>query len=217
MTAPRVAVADDDVLLRDGIASLLRNAGYDVVGAAGDPDSLTSLVREKRPDLVLIDIRMPPTHTSEGIDAARAIRAEFPEIGILLLSAHVEIETAIDLLEGGDRIGYLLKNRIRRSEELVDALGRIGQGGSVIDPALVNELLSMRRRNDPLAGLTARELEVLALVAEGRTNSGIARALVLSEGAVEKHVHRIMTKLQLPATDGDHRRVLAVLAYLEAR
>ena len=218
MTASRrVAVADDDVLLREGIASLLRAAGYDVVGSTGDPESLTSLVQAERPDLLLIDIRMPPTHTTEGIDAARAIRTEFPEIGILLLSAHVEIETAIDLLESGDRIGYLLKNRIRRTDDLVDALGRIVQGGSVIDPALVNELLSMRHRNDPLAALTPRELEVLALVAEGRSNSGIASALVLSEGAVEKHVHRLMTKLQLPAAEGHHRRVLAVLAYLEAR
>jgi serine/threonine-protein kinase PknK len=218
MTVPRrVAVADDDVLLREGIASLLRNAGYDVVGSAGDRDSLTSLVRAERPDLLLIDIRMPPTHTTEGIDAARTIRAEFPEIGILLLSAHVEIETAIDLLEDGNRVGYLLKNRIRRTDDLVDALERIERGGSVIDPALVNELLSMRHRDDPLAALTPRELEVLALVAEGRSNSGIAGVLVLSEGAVEKHVHRLMTKLQLPATEGDHRRVLAVLAYLEAR
>jgi serine/threonine-protein kinase PknK len=217
MAGARVAVADDDVLLRDGIASLLTSAGYDVVGAAGDPDSLKSLVRSERPDLLLIDIRMPPTHTSEGIDAARAIRAEFPEIGILLLSAHVELETAIDLLEGGERIGYLLKNRIRHSDDLVDALERIQQGGSVIDPALVAELLSTRQRNDPLSALTPRELEVLALVAEGRSNSGIASELFLSEGAVEKHVHRIMSKLQLPATEGDHRRVLAVLAYLEAR
>jgi serine/threonine-protein kinase PknK len=217
MAGRRVVVADDDVLVREGVASLLRGAGYDVVGEAGDPDTLEEEVRTTEPDLVVIDIRMPPTNTSEGIDAARAIRAALPQVGILLLSAHVEIETAIDLLEGGERIGYLLKSRVMKAADVVDALERIAAGGSVVDPALVQELVSQRRRQDPLADLTPRELEVLGLVAEGRSNAGIARQLWVSEGAVEKHVRSIMMKLRLPATGDEHRRVLAVITYLEAR
>jgi serine/threonine-protein kinase PknK len=217
MAGHRVVVADDDVLVREGVASLLRGAGYEVVGEAGDPDALADVVRATEPDLVVIDIRMPPTNTSEGIDAARAIRAELPQIGILLLSAHVEIETAIDLLEDGERIGYLLKSRVMKAADVVEALERIADGGSVVDPALVQELVSQRRRQDPLADLTPRELEVLGLVAEGRSNVGIARQLWVTEGAVEKHVRSIMTKLRLPATGDEHRRVLAVITYLEAR
>ena len=217
MAGHRVVVADDDVLVREGVASLLRGAGYEVVGEAGEPDALSEVVRATEPDLVVIDIRMPPTNTSEGIDAARAIRAELPRIGILLLSAHVEIETAIDLLEDGERIGYLLKSRVMKATDVVDALERIADGGSVVDPALVQELVSQRRRHDPLADLTPRELEVLGLVAEGRSNAGIARQLWVSEGAVEKHVRSIMTKLRLPTTGDEHRRVLAVITYLEAR
>jgi DNA-binding NarL/FixJ family response regulator len=212
----RVVVADDDVLLREGIASLLGEAGYDVVERAGDARALVDAVRARQPDLVVADIRMPPTNTSEGIDVARAIRGEFPQIGILLLSAFVELETAIDFLQSGDRVGYLLKNRVMKVDDLVDALERIALGGTVIDPALVQELLAQQRRTDPLAVLSAREREVLALVAEGRSNSGIARRLFISEGAVEKHVRSILTKLQLPATDEDHRRVLAVLTFLDA-
>jgi DNA-binding NarL/FixJ family response regulator len=213
----RVVVADDDVLLREGIASLLMGAGYEVVGHAADAATLERLVRAERPDLAVVDIRMPPTNTWEGIDAARSIRAEFPEIGILLLSAHVEIDTAIDLLESGERVGYLLKSRVMKAADVVDALERIAGGGSVVDPALVQELVVQRRRTDPLAVLTPRELEVLSLVAEGRSNSGIAGLLWITEGAVEKHVRSILTKLQLPASGEDHRRVLAVLTYLEAR
>jgi DNA-binding NarL/FixJ family response regulator len=213
----RIVIADDNLLLREGIASLLNGAGYEVVGQAGDPTTLADLVRALSPDLAVIDIRMPPTHTWEGIDAAREIRKEFPEVGILLLSTHVELETAIDLLDGGNRIGYLLKDRVMKVEDIIDALERIAAGGSVIDPALVSELLTQRARNDPLAKLTAREREVLALVAEGRSNSGIALRLRVSEGAVEKHVRSILAKLQLPESDADHRRVLAVLTYLEAR
>jgi serine/threonine-protein kinase PknK len=213
----RVVLADDDVLLREGIASLLHGAGYDVVGQAGDPASLTSLVRELSPDLAVIDIRMPPRHASEGIDVARAIRNELPSVGILLLSAHVELETAIDLLDGGESIGYLLKYRVMKSADVIDALDRIAAGGSVMDPALVRELFARKTRNDPLGELTARELEVLALVAEGRSNSGIAHRLCVSEGAVEKHVRSILAKLQLPESDEDHRRVLAVLKFLDAR
>jgi serine/threonine-protein kinase PknK len=160
---------------------------------------------------------MPPTHTSEGIEAARVIRGEFPQIGILLLSAHVELETAIDFLQGGERIGYLLKGRILKSDDLADALERIALGGAVIDPALITELLTQRRKTDPLSVLTTREREVLGLVAEGRSNSGIARKLFISEGAVEKHVRSILSKLRLPAGDDDHRRVLAVLMFLDAK
>ncbi len=212
----RVVIADDDVLLREGIASLLGEAGYDVIGRAGDAETLVRAVRAGQPDLVIADIRMPPTQTSEGIDAAHLIRSEFPHIGVLLLSAHVEVEIAIDFLRGGERIGYLLKSRIMKVEDLVEALERIALGGAVIDPFLVQELLGQRRRADPLAGLTTREREVLALVAEGRSNSGIAHRLWISEGAVEKHVRSILAKLDLPATDEDHRRVLAVLTFLDA-
>jgi DNA-binding NarL/FixJ family response regulator len=210
-------VADDDALLREGIASLLAGSGWDVVGQAGEPETLRRLVREHLPDLVVVDIRMPPTHTTEGLDAAAAIRAEFPEIGILLLSAHVEVETAVDLLESGERIGYLLKGRVMNSVDFLDAVERIARGGCVVDPGLVQELFAGRRRNDPLADLTPREREVLALMAEGRSNNGIAHRLYITEGAVEKHVRSILAKLRLPATEDDHRRVLAVVTFLEAR
>ena len=216
MAAERVILADDDVLLREGIASLLGAAGYDVVGKVGDAIGLGDLVRQQSPDLVVTDIRMPPTHTTEGLQAASAIRAEFPQIGILLLSAHVEVETAMDLLEGGKRIGYLLKSRVMDAADFIDAVERVARGGSVVDPALVQELVAAHRRDDPLAHLTPREREVLALMAEGRSNNGIAHRLFITEGAVEKHVHSILMKLHLPATDDDHRRVLAVVAFLEA-
>jgi len=217
VTAGRVILADDDALLREGIASLLGGAGYDVVGQAGDAIGLADLVRERSPDLVVIDIRMPPTHTSEGLQAASAIRAEFPQIGILLLSAHVEVETAMDLLEGGERIGYLLKSRVMDAADFIDTVDRIARGGSVVDPALVQELVAAPRRDDPLADLTPREREVLALMAEGRSNNGIAHRLHITEGAVEKHVRSILMKLRLPTTEDDHRRVLAVVTFLEAR
>jgi serine/threonine-protein kinase PknK len=210
-------VADDDVLLREGLARLLGEAGYDVIERVGDARALVDAVRAGRPDLVVVDIRMPPTNTFEGIDVARAIRSEFPQIGILLLSAHVELETAIDFLQSGERIGYLLKDRIMKVDDLVDALERISLGGAVIDPVLVQELLGKQRRTDPLAVLSAREREVLSLVAEGRSNAGIAHRLFISEGAVEKHVRSILAKLDLPATNEDHRRVLAVLMFLDAR
>ena len=216
MAGRRIVVAEDDVLLREGIASLLNGAGFEVVGAVGDAEALRDAVREQVPDVAMVDIRMPPTQTWEGLDAARAIRAEFPDVGILLLSAHVEIETAIDLLEGGRGIGYLLKSRVMKVDDLVDALERISDGGSVVDPALVQELVACRRRNDPLGDLTPREREVLALMAEGHSNSGIAARLVVTEGAVEKHVRSIMAKLRLPVTSDAHRRVLAVLAFLAA-
>jgi DNA-binding NarL/FixJ family response regulator len=216
MTA-RVALAEDDVLLREGIASLLSRAGYDVVGQAGDANGLREIVRVHTPDVVVIDIRMPPTHTAEGLDAARAIRAEFPQIGLLLLSAHVEVETAMDLLNDGEGLGYLLKSRVRNVDDFLDAIERVRDGGCVVDPALVQELLAHQRRQDPLGVLTPREREVLALMAEGRSNAGIAHRLWISEGAVEKHVRSILAKLQLPSTGDDHRRVLAVVTFLEAR
>jgi DNA-binding NarL/FixJ family response regulator len=217
MSAGRVILADDDVLLREGIASLLGNAGYEVVGQAGDASTLAELARKHSPDLAVIDIRMPPSHTTEGLDAARAIRSELPQIGILLLSAHVEVETALDLLEEGERIGYLLKSRVMRAADFLDAIKRIASGGSVVDPSLVKALVGAGRRDDPLAELTAREREVLALMAEGRSNNGIANRLYITEGAVEKHVRSILMKLRLPTTEDDHRRVLAVVTYLEAR
>jgi DNA-binding NarL/FixJ family response regulator len=217
MAAGRLILADDDVLLREGIASLLSNAGYEVAGQAGDGRELVELVREHRPDLVVVDIRMPPSNTSEGLEAARAIRSEFPEIGILLLSAHVEVEMAVDLLEEGERIGYLLKSRVMKAADFLDAVERIAHGGSVLDPSLVKALVGGGRRDDPLAELTPREREVLALMAEGRSNNGIAHRLYITEGAVEKHVRSILMKLRLPTTDDDHRRVLAVVTYLESR
>jgi DNA-binding NarL/FixJ family response regulator len=217
MGRSRVIVADDDALLREGIASILSGAGYDVVGQARDADSLAELVRTDLPDVAVIDIRMPPTNTWEGLDAARMIRASHPEVGILLLSAHVEIEIAIDLLEGGEGIGYLLKRRVMTAGDLVDAVERIANGGSVIDPALVQELIVQRRRSTPLAELTPRERTVLALMAEGRSNAGIADQLVVTEGAVEKHVRSILSKLQLPVSEDGHRRVLAVLTFLDTR
>jgi DNA-binding NarL/FixJ family response regulator len=213
----RIVVAEDDVLLREGIASLLDREGFDVVGTVGDPEALKTLVREETPDLAIVDIRMPPTQTWEGLEAARAIRADAPQIGILLLSAHVEIETAIDLLEGGKGIGYLLKSRVMKVADVVDALERVAEGGSVVDPALVQELVAKRHRDDPLEGLTPRENEVLALMAEGHSNGGIAKQLFVTEGAVEKHVRSILGKLRLPATQDGHRRVLAVLIYLAER
>jgi DNA-binding NarL/FixJ family response regulator len=211
-----VVVAEDDVLLREGVASLLERSGFEVVGQAGSGDELLELVRGRRPDLVLVDIRMPPTHSTEGLDAARVIRAEVPETGIVVLSAHVEVEHAMELLASGERTGYLLKSRITDVEEFIETLERIAKGGSVVDPALVQELVDARRTDDPLAELTARERDVLALMAEGRSNAGIARQLWVTEGTVEKHVHSVLGKLPLPATEDDHRRVLAVITFLEA-
>jgi len=217
MGGRRVVIADDDVLVREGVASLLADAGYDVVGRAGDGETLVTAVSEAMPDVAVVDIRMPPSQTWEGLEAARSIRSAHPEVGILLLSAHVEVETAIDLLEGGERIGYLLKDRILRVDDLVDALERVAAGGSVVDPALVQELVAKRHKNDPLADLTPREKEVLTLMAEGLSNAGIAARLVVTEGAVEKHVRSILAKLRLPTTEDGHRRVLAVLTFLDAR
>ena len=213
----RVVIADDDVLLREGLASLLERSGFEILGRAGNGSELLSEVRALKPDLVLVDIRMPPTHTTEGLDAARVIREEFPGTGILVLSAHVDVEHAMELLASGERIGYLLKSRVTDVDEFIDTVERINRGGSVVDPMLVKELVGAHRANDPLAALTAREVEVLALMAEGRSNAGIASQLWVTEGTVEKHVRSILSKLNLPETQADHRRVLAVVAFLNAR
>ncbi|WP_422742269.1 response regulator [Mycobacterium sp. WMMD1722] len=217
MTSLRVVVADDDVLLREGIASLLDRNGFEIVGQAGDATELLALVRQTTPELVIVDIRMPPEHDTEGLDAARVIRTELPDTAILVLSAHVEVDHATELLASGRAIGYLLKTRVTDVTDFVDTLQRIARGASIIDPALVQELVSARRRNDPLAVLSAREREVLMLMAEGRSNAGIGRRLWVTEGTVEKHVRSILTKLDLPETGDDHRRVRAVITYLEAR
>ena len=213
----RIALADDDVLLREGLARLLEGSGFDVVGQAGDAPELLELVRAQTPDVVIVDIRMPPDHETEGLEAARVIREEFPEAGILVLSAHVEVEEAMGLLAGGQRIGYLLKSRVTDVGDFVETVERVANGGSVVDPGLVQELVAARRRDDPLEELTPREREVLGLMAEGRSNAGIARRLFVTEGTVEKHVHSILGKLRLPETDEDHRRVLAVIAFLDGR
>jgi DNA-binding NarL/FixJ family response regulator len=213
----RVALADDEVLLREGLAGLLERAGLEVVGQSGNAPELIELVRQHRPELVVVDIRMPPTHSTEGLEAARLIREEFPQTAIMILSAHVEVEHAMDLLAAGGSSGYLLKSRVADVEEFIDALERIVKGGSVIDPVLVRELLAAKRVNDPLDEISPREREVLSLMAQGRSNAGIAKQLWVTEGTVEKHVHSILGKLNLPKTEDDHQRVLAVLAFLETR
>jgi DNA-binding NarL/FixJ family response regulator len=217
-TSPtRVALAEDDVLLREGIASLLERSGFEVVGQAGDATQLIALVRKHRPDLVIVDIRMPPDHSTEGLEAARVIREEFPETAVLVLSAHVEVEHAMDLLASGQRSGYLLKRRVTDVSEFIDTLRRVVRGGSAVDPELVQELVAARRAEDPLDVLSPREREVLALMAEGRSNAGISRQLWVTEGTVEKHVRSILMKLRLPESDDAHRRVLAVLTFLDSR
>jgi len=217
MTQTRVVLADDDVLLREGMASLLELSGFRVEGRAGDAAELIALVREHHPDLAIVDIRMPPDHQTEGLEAARVIREEFPQTAILVLSVHADVEHAMELLASGQGIGYLLKSRITDVDEFIDALSRIARGGSVVDPALVQELVAARRRNDPLDALSPREREVLALMAEGRSNTGIAHRLWVTEGTVEKHVSSILMKLRVPETEDDHRRVRAVITFLEAR
>jgi DNA-binding NarL/FixJ family response regulator len=215
--APQVVLADDDVLLREGIASLLGHSGFEVVGQAGNGPELLALVRSARPELAIIDIRMPPGHATEGLQAARVIRAELPGTAIIVLSAHVEVNEAMDLLAGGQRLGYLLKSRVSDLAEFIDTVKRITAGASVIDPSLVQELIRARRRRDPLDVLSPREREVLALMAEGASNAGIAQRIFVTEGTVEKHVRSILTKLDLPESDTAHRRVLAVLKFLEER
>jgi DNA-binding NarL/FixJ family response regulator len=215
--AVRIALADDDVLLREGVASLLDRSGYDVVGQAGDAAELLKIVEERAPEFVIVDVRMPPSHSTEGLDAARMIRRQFPAIAILVLSAYVEVDEAMELLAAGEQIGYVLKSRVKDVDEFIQSIERIVRGGSVVDPSLIQELVAARRRNDPLDVLTAREREVLERMAEGYSNTGIARRLFVTESTVEKHVNSILMKLQLPESRDDHRRVLAVIAFLDTR
>jgi DNA-binding NarL/FixJ family response regulator len=213
----RVVIAEDSVLLREGISRLLTDAGLEVVAAVGDAASAVDAVTEQSPDIVVMDVRMPPTHTDEGIKAALTLRRERPEVAVLVLSQYVEQHYATELLAGDTAgVGYLLKDRIADVGEFVRAVERVGSGGTALDPEVVSHLLARSRRRDPLGALTPRELEVLGLMAEGRSNGAIAAAMVVSEGAVEKHVSSIFTKLDLPPADTDHRRVLAVLRYLDA-
>jgi len=210
-------LADDDVLLREGLASLLESSGFDIVGQAGDGVELLALVRSTKPDVAIVDIRMPPTHGTEGLQAARVIREELPDTAIVVLSAHVEVDEAMDLLAGGERLGYLLKSRVTDIAEFIDTVERITAGAAIVDPSLVRELVAARRKHDPIDDLSPREREVLALMAEGASNSGIAGRIFVSEGTVEKHVRSILGKLDLPESETDHRRVLAVLKFLEGR
>jgi DNA-binding NarL/FixJ family response regulator len=213
----RVVVADDSVLLREGLVRLLEESGFDVVGQAGDAEDLMRKVGAHKPDVAVVDVRMTPTHTDEGLRAAHRIRSEQPTTAVLVLSQYVEEAYALDLLsESTERTGYLLKDRVSDVDTFTDAVRRVANGGSALDPEVVALLLGRRRREDPLESLTAREREVLGLMAEGRSNNAIAEALVVTERAVEKHVTSIFSKLDLSPTVEDHRRVLAVLAYLRS-
>jgi DNA-binding NarL/FixJ family response regulator len=213
----RVIVAEDSVLLREGVVRLLEEAGHEVVGQAGDPDDLMRKVRAHKPDIAIVDVRMPPTQTDEGLRAAKEIRSELPATGVLVLSGYVEPAYAQELLaDNAEGLGYLLKDRVSNVVDFADAVERVGAGGSALDPEVVSLLMGRSRDDDPLEQLTPREREVLGLMAEGRSNGAIAEQLVVSERAVEKHVTSIFSKLDLPASAKDHRRVLAVLRFLEA-
>jgi DNA-binding NarL/FixJ family response regulator len=213
----RVVLAEDSVLLREGVARILDEAGFEVVGQAGNADELLLKVRSYSPDVAIVDIRMPPTHTDEGLRAAQEIREKHPTCGVLVLSQYVEATYAMELLaESAEGVGYLLKDRVSDVNEFADAVRRVGEGGSALDPTIVSQLVGRRRRDDPIDQLTPREREVLGLMAEGRSNSGIAEQLVVTDRAVEKHVTSIFSKLRLPAASEDHRRVLAVLVYLRS-
>ncbi len=212
----RVVIADDSLLLREGVSRLLVEAGFEVVGQAGDADELLREVAEKQPDVAIVDIRMPPTHTDEGLRAARQLRSRYPVLGVIVLSQYVRPSYAFELLADDARgVGYLLKDRVSDLHDLSDAVERVGKGGSVLDPSVVAQLVGRRRQgHDPIDDLSDREREVLALMAEGRSNRAIAERLVITERTVEKHVRSILAKLRIPASQEDHRRVLAVLAYL---
>jgi DNA-binding NarL/FixJ family response regulator len=213
----RIVIAEDAVLLRAGLTRLLDDAGEEVVAAVGDPVALFDVLARQQPDLAILDVRMPPTFTDEGIRAAVRIRAEHPQVAVLVLSQYVEKEYATELLAGNtESVGYLLKDRVADVAEFIEAVRRVGAGGTALDPEVVAQLLARSRRRDPLETLTEREREVLSLMAEGRSNGAIASELVVSDGAVEKHVRNIFTKLDLPPDASDHRRVLAVLRYLES-
>jgi DNA-binding NarL/FixJ family response regulator len=211
----RVALAEDSLLLREGLARLLADTGFEVVAQSSDAEDLLRKVNAHKPDLAIVDVRMPPTHTDEGIRAALIIRDRHPKTAVLVLSEHIEPAYALELFaDGTDRLGYLLKGRVSNLDRFLEAVARVGGGGSVLDPDVVSQLLCRHRANDPLADLTPREAEVLALMAEGRSNKAISDQLVVTERAIEKHVTNIFSKLQLPPTTEDHRRVLAVLRYL---
>lgn len=214
----RVVVADDSVLLREGLVRLLIEAGFEVIGQAGNAHELVALVEAQRPDVAIVDIRMPPTHTDEGLRAARDLRVRYPTMGVLVLSQYVRPSYAVELLQdGAERVGYLLKDRVSDIGQLTESLRRVAEGGSVLDPSVVAQLVGRPRRGqDPLAELTDREREVLALMAEGRSNRAIAERLFITEHTVEKHVQNIFSKLEIPATTDDHRRVLAVLTFLDS-
>jgi len=214
----RLVLADDAALIRQALAELLQRAGVEVVAQAGNAPSLVRAVQDNQPDVAIIDIRMPPTQTREGIHAALEIRELFPAVGTLLLSTHAQIDDAVELFSAtASSVGYLLKDSVSDLDELIDALTRISEGGTVLDPKLVVELLAARRRIDPLDALTPRECEVLALMAQGQSNAGIAKALWITHGAVEKHIKHIFAKLKIPATSDIHRRILAVITFLETR
>ncbi|HUR84768.1 MAG TPA: response regulator transcription factor [Solirubrobacteraceae bacterium] len=212
----RVVIADDSVLLRAGVVRLLEDAGFDVVAQASDAEDLLRKVRAHKPDVAVTDIRMPPTQSDEGLRAAQQIRKEMPDVGVLVLSQFIDEGYAVELLQGSaEGIGYLLKDRVSDVSAFTDALRRVGEGGSALDPEVVSQLLGRRRANDPLDRLTPREREVLGHMAEGRSNAAIARELVVTERAIEKHVTSIFSKLGLSSVEDGHRRVLAVLAYLK--
>jgi DNA-binding NarL/FixJ family response regulator len=213
----RVVIAEDSVLLREGIARILEGAGFEIVGQSSTADDLLLKVRSYDPDVAIVDIRMPPSHTDEGLSAAKTIRSKHPKVGVLMLSQYVEPDYAMELLaDDAEGVGYLLKDRVADVDEFTGAVGRVADGGSALDPAIVTQLVGRRRGDDPVARLTPREREVLELMAEGRSNQAIAQRLVVTERAVEKHVTSIFGKLNLPAAAEDHRRVLAVLAFLRA-
>jgi DNA-binding NarL/FixJ family response regulator len=214
----RIVIAEDSALLRDGLTRMLTDHGHEVVGSAADASRLTALVAQESPDLVVLDVRMPPTHTDEGIRAALELRGRWPELAVLVLSQYVEENYASELLSGDlGGIAYVLKDRVTDVGQFLESVTRVAEGGTVIDPEVVSQLLARTRRQEPLSDLSPREREVLELMAEGRSNAAIASKLVVTQRAVEKHVHSIFSKLRLPPVETDHRRVLAVLRYLEAR
>jgi len=213
----RIVIADDSLLLREGLQLLLTEAGHEVVAAVGDGPSFVEAVLAERPDVALVDVRMPPSHSDEGLRASVQVRSQWPEAKVMVLSQYVEVSYADELLgTGNGGVGYLLKDRVSAIDEFLDSVERVAAGGTVLDPQVVSQLMVRRRGDDPVTTLTPRETEVLGLMAEGRSNASIAQALVVSDGAVEKHTQRIFAKLGLPPDEGQHRRVLAVLAYLRS-
>ena len=213
----RIVLAEDAAIMRDGLTQTLTRRGHDVVAAVGDADALLGAVAQHKPDVAIIDVRMPPTHTDEGLRAARAIRTDYPEVGVLVFSQYIEARSAAELLAGSPAgVGYLLKDRVADVSDFIDAISRVASGGTVLDPEVVRQMLGASRRADALAALTGREREVLALIAEGRSNTAIAETLVITGGVVEKHIASIFAKLGLPPSDTDNRRVIAAIRYLES-